>query len=302
MSIDWISTAVLSAVVLSFVNVVDSHLISKRLPSFRAYLLPVGMVIFAWSLVLACLFPFPEDAATGPLLAAIMSGIIRAAAIVIMLYTMRREEVSRIVPIVNTYPIFVAVMAVPLLGEVLDYRQWLAIIIVVAGVVMVSLRKGQGSRATSTGKLLWLLIGASLMMAVSNVAAKYALGSFSPWHMYWISHFILSGVFLAIALRPQVMREFNNCRQRNSSIVIIFVNEIMAVTALILFYLAMQRGPVSLVSVIFSSRPLFVFLFAVIISRFSPVLLEWQMEKAMLILRFLAVLMIVGGVVLIYLS
>jgi len=302
MSIDWISTAVLSAVVLSFVNVVDSHIISKRLPSFRAYLLPAGMVIFAWSLALAYLFPFSEDVATGPLLAAIVSGIIRAAAIVIMLYTMRGEEVSRIVPIVNTYPIFVAMMAVPLLGEVLDYRQWLAIIIVVAGVAMVSVRRGQGSGSTSTGKLLVLLIGASLMMAASNVAAKYALGSFSAWQMYWITHFILSGVFLAIALRPQVLRELNNCRQRNSSLVIIFMNEIIAVTALVLFYLAMQRGPVSLVSAIFSSRPLFVFLFALIISRFSPLLLEWHTEKAMLALRFLAVLMIVGGVVLIYLS
>ena len=50
-----------------------------------------------------------------------------------MLKTMRSEEVSRVVSVVHTFPIFVAIMAVPLLGEVLGKTEWLAIFMTVTG-------------------------------------------------------------------------------------------------------------------------------------------------------------------------
>jgi len=302
MSVDWVSVAVLSALVLGIVNTVDSHLISKRLPSVRAYMLPVGIVMLAWSFVLVFLFPFPEGVGTWPLLAAIIAGILRSMSIIIMLYAMRREEVSRVIPIVNTYPIFVAIIAIPLLGEMLDYRQWLAIIIVVVGVVLISVKRGPGTRFTSMGKMLFLLIGSSLIVATAQVAAKYALSYFSSWNMYCFTHFSLSGVFLLIALRPHVLRELNSCNTRNSSIIIVIVNEILAVIGVVLLFWAMQRGPVSLVSTIFSSRPIFVFIYAFIISRVSPMSLKWEYGKGMLVLRLIAIIMIVGGITIIYLT
>ena len=45
MHIDWVTTAVLSAAILGMVHVIDSHLISKRMPSFKAYLLVIGFFV-----------------------------------------------------------------------------------------------------------------------------------------------------------------------------------------------------------------------------------------------------------------
>jgi len=64
----------------------------------------------------------------------------------------------------------------------------------------------------------------------------------------------------------------------------------------------MERGPVSLVSAVSSTRPVFVFVYALIISRFSELLLERRASKGILLLRFIAITMIVGGVALIYLT
>jgi drug/metabolite transporter (DMT)-like permease len=302
MSLDWVTTVILSAALLGMVHVIDSHLISKRMPSFRAYLLSVGTFIFFISIVLACFFPIPPHIGAWPLTMALLSGLTRAASVIIMLYLMKKEEVSLVIPITNTYPIIVALIAIPTLKETVNSLQWVAILIVVFGVLLASVRLRHGARVTWLGKPLLLLAGSSLLWAISDVMAKYALEYVSSWNMYWISHLILPLAFFCVALRPSVFREIMRFPKRNSAILIMVLNEAMAVTALVLFYWSMQRGPVSLVSAIYSSRPLFVFLYAVIISRFSNLLLEEQTGGSALLLRFIAISLIVSGIIIIYLT
>ena len=302
MSLDWVTTAVLSAAILGMVHVIDSHLISKRMPSFRAYLLVVGIFIFLVSIALACFFPLPSNIGVWPLSMAVLSGITRAASVIILLYLMKKEEVSIVIPVANTYPIFVALIAMPTLNETMNSLQWAAIVIVVFGVLLTSVRLHTGTRITWLGKPLILLAVSSILWAISDIMTKYALEYVSIWNMYWISHLILPLAFFSISFRPSVFREIMSYQKRNSSVIMVALNETMAVTALILFFWSMQRGPVSLVSAVYSSRPLFVFLYAVIISRFSHFLLEEQTSRATLLLRFIAISLIVGGIIMIYLT
>ena len=302
MAFDWVTTAVLSAAILGMVHVIDSHLISKRLPSLRAYLLLVGSLIFLISIVLAFLFPLPPNIGVWPLSMAVLSGVTRVASVIIMLYMMKKEEVSLVIPVTNTYPIIVAFIAMPTLNETMSYLQWIAIVIVVFGVLLASVRLRTGAKITWLGKPLMLLAGSSIFWAISDVMAKYALEYISTWNMYWISHLIIPIAFFGVSFRPSVIREIMNFQRRNSSVIMITLNEAMAVTALILFYWSMQRGPVSLVSAIYSSRPLFVFLYAVVISRFSHLLLDERSSRGTLLLRFVAISLIVGGIVIIYLT
>jgi len=302
MSLDWVTSAVISAALLGMAHVVDSHLISKRMPSFKTYLLVVGIFIFLVSITLAFFFPLPPNIGVWPLSMAVLSGITRAASVIIMLYLMKKEEVSIVIPIANTYPIFVALIAIPTLNETLNSLQWVAIVIVVFGVLLTSVRLRKETQITWLGKPLILLLVSSILWAVSDIMTKYALEYISSWNMYWISHLILPLAFFSISFRPSVFREIMNYQKRNSSVIILALNETMAVTALILFYWSMQRGPVSLVAAIYSIRPLFVFLYAVIISRFSSFLLEEHTSRSTLLIRFIAISLIVGGVIIIYLA
>jgi uncharacterized membrane protein len=84
---------------------------------------------------------------------------------------------------------------------------------------------------------------------------------------------------------------------------LLVLNETLAVTGIILIFWAMANGPVSLVSTITGSRPIFVLVFALILSRFrSGFLLEGQSGKGTLALRLIATAMIVGGIAIIYLA
>ena len=158
---NWVNTALLSAAIMGMVSILDSHLLFKRMPGLRSFLLPVGIIHLIYGSLLFALFPLPQGAGIWPVLAAVASGMLRAAAVVIMLDSLRREEVSRVIPVVYTYPIFVAIMAMPLLGEFLNSLEWLAIVIVVVGAVMVSITQSPSGSIRWRGKLL-LLFSASV--------------------------------------------------------------------------------------------------------------------------------------------
>lgn len=297
----WANVAILSTTILGIVNIIDSRLLSKRMPSLRAFLLPVGIVHLSYALVAFSLFPLPGGVGAWPLLVGVTSGVLRTLAMTSMLYVMKSEEVSRVTPVVYTYPVFVAIMATPLLGETLYYMDWLAIIIVVAGAVMLSVRHGPAGSTTWLGKPLLLLFVASLLMAVADIAGKYALAYISFWNMFWLNAFCMSSIFLLLSIRPRFFRQLINIRRRNSAFALLAVNETLALTAIVLQFWALERGPVSLVSTIASSRPIFVVMFAFILSRVSPDFLEWQSGKGALALRLLAIAMIVGGITIIHL-
>lgn len=302
MTLDWVSASLVSAALLAIVNVVDSHLIAKRLPSLRSYLLILGFLVLLISAVLISLFPLPRDLDSWSLVMALLSGVLRGVSVYIMFYTLKQEEVSMVIPIVNSYPILVALFAMPILGEFLGTSQWMAIFIVVLGVILASFRGDSGSRIIWSGRVLGLLFASSILWALSEVTAKYALAVISPWQMYALSHFSIAFVFLIISVRPHILKELLRHEKRNSALIIVLFNETIAVISVVLFYWAMERGPVSLVSTIASTRPVFVFIYALVISRFSEFLLEQRATKGILLLRWIAITMIVGGVAIIYLT
>ncbi len=302
MEVAWIGIAILSAASLGLVNIFDSHLISKRMPGFKAFLLVVSPFVLVFGLIFAFIFPLPAGLSTWQLMVAISSGLLRAISVIILLYSLRREEVSRVVPVVSIYPVFVAIMAVPLLGETLSYLQGMAIAIVVAGVVIISVKKRTDSSKNRLGTTFFLLLGSSLLLAMADVVGKYALDYISFWNMYWMSMLSLAVIFLLVSVRYSVIKELAHIVNPRSALMLLTINETLAVASSIMLFWAMERGPVSLVSTIASTRPVFVIIYALILSRFLPgVLLEKDLDRGVLAVRLVAIAMIAGGIMIIYL-
>lgn len=302
MPVDWANIALLSTAIIGLVNIIDSHLISRRMPSLAAFLLPASLVILVVSLVASSLFPLPTGLDAQTLLIAVLSGVLRTLSLGILLFTFRMEEVSRVIPVYSTFPVFVAIMAVPLLGETVGLLQWLAIIVVVAGAVIVSANRSSGSSTRRLGRVFVLLLISSLLMAGANIASKYVLDSISSWNMYWITGLSIAVGFMLVSLRPRVVRELVGLRRRGAVLGLLALNELLVVAGVLLLFVAMQNGPVSLVSAIFSSRPIFVLIFAFVISRTFPNFLKWETGKGVLAQRVVGTVMVVAGIAAIYLS
>jgi drug/metabolite transporter (DMT)-like permease len=299
----WATIAILSAAIYGIITTVDSHLISKRMPSFRAFLLPLSIIHLFYGSLFLYLFPFPVGTGLWPMAAAVGSCISRIAGATIMVYLFKKEEISRVVPVVYTYPIFVALMAMPFLGESITPLQWLAIVTVVAGAVIVSFKQNPFGSAMWPGKLFLVLVGSSLLLATADLISKYALAHVSFWNMFTVNAFCIFGIFFGFSLRPHVIRQLRDMKQRNRSLGLMAVNESLMPAALTGSFWALSLGPVSLVSTIISSRPIFVMIYALILNRFSPhFLVISTTSRAMLAFRLIATAMIVGGISIIYLS
>jgi len=295
---DWATMATVGTALLGVASIVDSHLLTRRLPSVRSLLLPVSFVHLAFSAILFYMYPLPEGLGFVPMLAITGSGALRTVAVFIMVYTLKKEEVSRVIPIMNTSPIFVAVLAVPLLGEQLYYLQWLAIIIVVAGAVLITAERVPAR--SGVGTMFLLLFIASLLMAVSDIYRKYALGFMSPWNGFCISTFIMAGTFLFVSLRPEIIRQWRNISRKKPIFGFMLLDETAAITGIMLQFWAMGKGPVSLVATIIGSRPVFVALYSIILSYILPGFLIRFPGKKIMAVRLIAIVLIFAGISIIY--
>ena len=295
----WVSAALASAVFIAVANVVDSHLIQKRMPSLWSFLILAGILHIFFALILLIFYPIKSGVDILPWIVTIVSALTRAVAVLIMLYSMRTEEVSRIIPVTNTQPIFVAILAVPILGETLNYQQWLAIVITVAGAVLISMRwDGEGGGARLR-KSFYMLMCSSVLFGLANIGTKYALDDFSSWNMYCVSSFCFGSFFILISLRPKVLSDIKNMNGRGSILTIVGLNEAVALGGILLSFWAMERGPISLVTTIQGSRPLFVFLIALALSGLFPAILNERFSRGIIAVKIASIGLIVGGVTII---
>jgi len=293
----WITAALVVAAMMAVVNVVDSHLISKRMPSLRAFLIPAGIVHLTAGSIFLIIHPPVGEVDGFAWFMAVVAAMTRTAAILLMLYVMRIEEVSRIIPVVYAHPVVVAIMAVPLLDESLSFMQWLAILMTVVGAVMISLR-GQGW-GTRLRRSFTMLVASSLLFGMSNVATKYASDSIPFWNMYSITAICLGGTFCLLSMRPAVFRELLKMKGRYITLTLISFNETIALVGIVLSFWAIERGPVSLVSTVMGIRPFFVFLYALLLSRFFPAVLGERFSRGIVSVKVVSIALIVGGVAII---
>jgi drug/metabolite transporter (DMT)-like permease len=272
------------------------------MPNLRVYLLPVGIIQLGFGLLILYLFPMPDGVSATPILVAIGSGFTRSLGLLLMLQAMRSQEVSRIIPVVNTFPIFVAILAVPLLGESLGYLKWLSILMTVAGAILISIRRNIEGQGASLHKSFTMLLGCSLFLGVANTASKYAMDYISFWNMYSISVICFCIVFLSLSVRPRILRELMDMKGRGLALALIIVNECIVMAGIILSFWAMERGPVSLVSTILGVRPFFVFIYALALSRIFPAVLNERISRSIATIKIISIGLIIGGVTLLTLD
>ena len=81
--------------------------------------------------------------------------------------------------------------------------------------------------------------------------------------------------------------------------VLLAVNECIALAGIILSFWAMELGPVSLVSTILGTRPAFVFICTVALTRVFPSVLEERLTRGVAVIKTVSIALIIVGVAII---
>jgi uncharacterized membrane protein len=300
--VTWIITALAASMVVSIGNMIDSHLLSKKMPSLTSFLIPTGLTQLVAACILLLVFPFSHNPGASHILAVIGAASLNGCVSIIIMNTLRKSEVSRVIPILCSAPIFVALLSIPVLGETMGYWQWLAVIMTVTGAILISLHFGQGGGKTRLHKSFFLLLLAALMSAVASIGFKYGMKTMPFWNAYGIAAMCMGTVMLIYALRKSNLLELKNLPQRTQKVGLIIGDQCIGILSAILAFRAMSLGPVSLVNALLNTRPVFVFIFSLVLTWLVPNFINESLNKRTAAIKFFAVILMTGGIVIISIS
>ena len=294
----WVLYALGSAITFSLVSTLDKVLLQKYIPSSRVFIILVG---FVQLLLALCVLPLASFTGYGADDAAIAigSGLVTGAYLILLFWAISLQDVSRVVPVASTYPIFIAVIAQFFLGEELGVLAWTGICVTVAGVGLMSF--GPTARASDMGKgqtmVFALLVTASLLFGLTQIMSKVVADDMDVWTLLMWRMLGAAAVCIALLVRTQVVPDIMRALRNPSAVGLLLLTEGALVLVAMVFTLeAIYNGPVSLASTVMATRPLFVFGLGIVLSMGASNVLNEPLEGRILATKVLAIAMMVAGV------
>jgi len=283
--------ALLSPIFFAVSNLVDNHVLYKRLRDPISYDIlttwltaPVAIAIFLSKGSISLSFDawFVGGAV----------GLAFAFLIIIYCFAMMREQGTNVVSVIYTSPLFVAILALMFLGEKLSLANYAGILLLVSSAFLVLYR-----RVDIKNPALTILVVYAFLGAVSRVATKSALGSVDVWsYFFW---FIVGGLIGSLILAALRSRSLSKAVRSldSSTLLLMCTTTAFSTAALVLLYTAFSLGPVALASSLSAIQPAIVLLYSAALVRFRPGAIPYERIEGKW-----AVVRKVGAVVLILLG
>ena len=301
MELTWVLPAIASPLIYGLVTVGDKWILSNlkfRIESFNLFVATVQM---SASIVILLFLGIP-DAPIGAFVASFAGGALWGLALIIMFWALRREQMGRVVPVAQSSPVFAALLGVFILGEHLEWYGWIAILLVVGGAVLVS---AEPKLLLSGGfsKIYLAIMFSAALIGIAQFSLKIATDDLSLWHNMSIRGF---GLFFTLGLpflRASVVRDIGIfLSSRRTAIPLLITEGIAPIIGNAFLFLALANGPVSSVSALLGTRPVFVLITTLIFAPFAKRALAEKFSKADIITKVASTIAVVSGVAIISLA
>ncbi len=297
----WILAALANPLIFSIVTLIDKRVLSgfgMPLPGFNLFV--GGSQGLFGAIVL--LSNTPSGVEFDVIVRAWSIGVIQGFSLIFMFWMLKREDPSRVIPAMQTTPIYVALLAWAIFGESLSVLQWVAVFLAVGGSVLASVRIGSKSPDGKFGfqpVFLLLAVGA-VLMASSQLVTKSIIDDLSTLHIVSLRGTGLFTVMWAVFARPAALKGLGQfLRQPRRAPLLIISEGVMPFAGHLLITYAIGKGPIALVSALGGARPIFVFSLSAIGARLAPSLIYEKFTRPDMALKLLSALMVVAAVVII---
>ena len=258
---DWIGLSLLSAVSFSTYSIIQKRALQRQTCGIFAFGFWGAMLHLILAVVILAVNPLSVSWVSAPVLAMLAAGLLNVGFNLLINRMVQQGDVTRIVPVVDSYPVFIAVMAVLFLGESLTPIKWLAICLVVCGVLVASWHQALPGSRVRIGGPLFLLLVASFGIAVYSIVAKYALGHMSFWHAYALSSLASAPAFALVVHAFRAWPQVHMAARRSGALALVWSANGMIFLAFITGLWAFELGPVSLSSAIMATRPVMIMVY-----------------------------------------
>ncbi len=292
----WVAIAVSSAAVAGVLTIIDKQLVSKYLNYFPSFGLLLGISSVVWGTVTCIIFPLSSEISNRELLIAFSSGLIWSASLVLHMFVLKTGEASRVSPVFNTYPAIVAILGVSFLGESLVWFGWLAILSTITGAIIVSIKQQPNIKRLKIDRSFILLIIAAFFAALGQIVSKNVLETAPFWNVFALRCLGIGIPFLIFISKNSLKGLVVGLQHPVGRYWILMGEFFYGGFAVLLPVFAIHSGPISVVSALIGTRPIFVFLYSTILSTSIFKVMNEPLKRNTITIKAIAIGMVVAGI------
>lgn len=296
----WLLIALVGALLYASTNHIDKYLISKYLKSGEIGSLIIFSSIFGVFALPIIFFINPEVFSVTFFQAVFLtaSGMMMVVALLFYFYALSEDEATNVVPFYQTIPIFAFALGYIILGETVSNLQMIASLFIIVGATVLSFEFGGGRQIRFKSKVVFFMLTASFLYALSGVIFKLVALDEGFWlSIFWslMGKVLLGGVFLAII--PMYRNQFLVVLKENKVRILALnsFNEILTILADSLVSFATLLAPVALVLLAGGFQPVFVLLIGVFLTLFFPHISKESLSRGHITQKVVAIGVIMIG-------
>ncbi len=294
-TLSWVLLSITAAFLLAVVHILDKYILTKLVKDPRIPITVLGFVALITAVLLYIKGIVLLDKVN--IVLGLTAGAFSVLQLLLYFRAVQLEEISRVVPVYYLNTLFVALLASVLFGEVFGIAQYLGIILIMIGTIILSTKKLKNEIKIS--KAFWLMLLAGVCLSLNYIITKYLLNYADYWSVFFYTRI---GTFLAsIPIAVITFKELMNLMKERSKkpLFLMLLTEIIALVSVFFITIAASLGPITLVNALGSTDQFFVLLIATLISVFTPRILREEVSGGLFVMKLLATILVFVGVVLV---
>jgi len=289
-----ISLALVAGLLWAISNIIDKIALTKYVRNPFAVMPAVSMMSLIVGTVIVTINyqPYPE----GIFWRLAFFAALNFLSIVFYFFALKDEEVSRMVPLYGTTPVFMVLIELIAFGTKLSIWQYWGVAAVVIGAIVLSW-KTSGLKFNKKG--LFLILGSSITWAVAVVFLTDILDTYGYWLGWgWVELVIgVLGMISLIFIRQEFIRVVKSSGRK--ILYLIMSSQLFSISAKAILFFAAVSWVASLSSAVASDQFILLFLFSLLISWKYPQILKEEINPRIIIQKTISILLIIAGIFLI---
>jgi uncharacterized membrane protein len=292
----WIAFAIFAAFFYALESVLDKVAVSRQIKKPAEATIIGGGAVFV-SLIVVGLLGGGGFAPLNVIVVCALSGIIAHAVNWFYFLALRKEEVSRVMPVYATMPVLTTIFAYFVLGERFSMQTYIGIALVVTGAILISLKSN--ARGFRFSKVMTLVLFSAVLGASRTILTKYIEGAATDWTIIlWTG----VGGLISVLITEFFHNHKKILRREYVGVHILVAGGIVGGFATVLYIFSILRGPASLAAALIEIQPIFVLTIASIFAAQFPELSDEVIHRRAIVQKILAVMVIAGGGILVALG
>ena len=297
----WLIVTVISSACLGLIHVVDKIVLHRHIRTPLSLILLIGGIDIIVGFGMLCFSRIPSESTFINNMSALASGACIAFAVILLQRTLYTEEVSRVVPITQSSPIFTVILALLILDESISIMQCTGIAATVLGSILITLKLDRNTSRIFLHKSFYPLMFSAFLFGAANVAGKLAVEQLPVLYTQGLRNVTFGLILVFYAFRSEVFAEVKDLiHKRSPALILVTLNQfVTANVGSIMLLWALSLGPASLVAVVAASRALFAFIYSIGLTKIWANLLGEDTSNDSVLMKLVSTLLIILGIALI---